>query len=142
MPLCRTFSEELSLIRKYFVSLHPEQADLKSRRCSCCSCICASAASYWLTKLTRFCLAHSNLENSNKEQDGVRRFTYIFVGLSSHVLFFTAIQSLSVKTWDTQVHVLFVQIKLARSISKKIFCIWDHTTCEGMYDPQSFSFRN
>ena len=25
---------------------------------------------------------------------------------------------------------------------QKIFCIWDHTTCEGMYDPQSFSFRN
>ena len=37
----------------------------------------ASAVFLMVNEATRFCLVHSNLENSKIEQDGVRRFTYI-----------------------------------------------------------------
>ena len=75
--------------QNYIVSLHPERV-VKSHGHSYCPCIRAPAVLLLETKLTRFCLELSNLENSNSKQDGVRRFTYIrglVVSWSSHAAF-------------------------------------------------------
>ena len=53
----------------------------------------------------------------------------IYVGLSSHCLFYAAIQSQSVKTWDTQVHVLCIPT-LSRSASLSIPINVSHTNID------------
>lgn len=82
-----------SLFQKIFVSLQREKCLAKA-----CTIILQKPRqmqiTYWNLKLTRFCLVYLNLENSINVQDGVRRFTYIYVGLSSHSLYITAFQSL------------------------------------------------
>ena len=101
---------------------------------SYCPCFRASAVRLLETKLTRFCLVHSNLENSKKEQDGVRRFTYMR-GLVVSWSSLTALQSLSVETWDTLAHVLCILI-IYRSAS---MCISHQCLSKGSVDTRPFT---